>query len=73
MDTNKISKTTKKMAPSVEYLNSPETSALGLPFSEAVRIGNMLYVSGQLGNIPGTMQLAPGGIRGETKQSIENI
>jgi len=73
MDTNKISKTTKKMAPSVEYLTSPETSALGLPFSEEVRIGNMLYVSGQLGNIPGTMQLAPGGIRGETKQSIENI
>ena len=41
--------------------------------SEAVRVGNMLYLSGKLGTLPGKRQLAPGGIQGETKQALENI
>jgi reactive intermediate/imine deaminase len=45
----------------------------GLPFSDAVRVGNMLYLSGKIGNIPGTRDLAEGGIAGETRQSLENI
>jgi 2-iminobutanoate/2-iminopropanoate deaminase len=44
-----------------------------LPFSDAVRVGDMLYLSGKLGNIPGTSQLAEGGIGGETRQTLENI
>lgn len=44
-----------------------------LPFSDAVRVGNMLYLSGKLGNFPGTRDLAPGGIAGETRQTLENI
>jgi reactive intermediate/imine deaminase len=44
-----------------------------LPFSDAVRVGNMLYLSGKLGNIPGTSQVAAGGIQGETRQTMENI
>jgi len=44
-----------------------------LPFSDAVRVGNMLYLSGKLGNIPGTRNLAEGGIAGETRQALENI
>ena len=44
-----------------------------LPFSDAVRVGHMLYLSGKLGNIPGTRDLAPGGIAGETRQTLENI
>jgi reactive intermediate/imine deaminase len=45
----------------------------GLPFSSAVRVGNMLYLSGQIGNTPGTRQLADTGIAGQTKQAFENI
>ncbi len=45
----------------------------GLPFSSAVRVGNMLYLSGQIGNLPGTRQLADTGIAGQTRQSLENI
>ncbi len=59
--------------PSVEYLNSPATKALGLPFSEAVRVGNMLYLAGQVGNTPGKLELVPGGIRAEAKQAMENM
>ncbi|HEV2750028.1 MAG TPA: Rid family detoxifying hydrolase [Gemmatimonadales bacterium] len=45
----------------------------GLPFSMAVRVGNMLYLSGQIGNVPGTRELADTGIAGQTRQALENI
>jgi 2-iminobutanoate/2-iminopropanoate deaminase len=45
----------------------------GLPFSSAVRVGNMLYLSGQVGALPGTRSLAAGGIEGQTRQTMENI
>jgi len=44
-----------------------------MPFSEAVRVGNMLYLSGQVGNIPGEMNVVLGGIGPETRQTMENI
>lgn len=44
-----------------------------LPFSSAVRVGNMVYLSGQIGNVPGTMRLVEGGIAAETRQTMENI
>ncbi|TDJ36421.1 MAG: RidA family protein [Gammaproteobacteria bacterium] len=57
----------------VAYLASERAKSLNLPFSEAVRVGNMLYLSGQLGNLPGTMDLAAGGIEGQTRQVMTNI
>lgn len=42
------------------------------PFSEVVRVGGMLYLSGQLGT-DSTGKLAPGGIQAETRQALENI
>lgn len=60
-------------AHAAEYLLSEQAKSLNLPFSEAVRVGDMLYLSGQLGILPGTTDLAPGGIEGETRQAMENI
>jgi reactive intermediate/imine deaminase len=57
----------------VAYLASERAKSLNLPFSEAVRVGDMLYLSGQLGNLPGTMDLAEGGIEGQTRQIMANI
>jgi reactive intermediate/imine deaminase len=57
----------------VEYLQAPGTEDLGLPFSSAVRVGDTLYLSGAIGVMPGTMDLAEGGIQGETRQTMENI
>jgi reactive intermediate/imine deaminase len=57
----------------LEYLNPTPESAKAWPFSDAVRVGDLLFVSGKLGNVPGTMDLAPGGIQGETRQTMENI
>ena len=56
-----------------EYLNSPANNDLNLPFSEGVRVNNTLYMSGQLGNLPGKHELVPGGIAPETRQALENI
>jgi 2-iminobutanoate/2-iminopropanoate deaminase len=53
----------------VHYPSSPAT----LPFSEAVRDGDLLFVSGQIGNRPGTLELAPGGMRAEAAQALENV
>ncbi len=44
-----------------------------LPFSSAVRVGDMLYLSGQIGLKPGTLQLVEGGAGAETRQTLENI
>ena len=33
----------------------------------------MLYLSGVLGNLPATLTLAPGGMPGEARQTMENI
>jgi reactive intermediate/imine deaminase len=54
----------------VEYLASGPMPG---PFSEAVRIGNVLILSGQIGLDPETGALAPGGIQAETRQTLENI
>lgn len=43
-----------------------------LPLSEAVRVGDLLFLSGKLGNMPGTMTL-PAGIAAQTRQTMENI
>lgn len=45
----------------------------GIPFSPVVKVGNILYLSGQIGNVPGTRQLADTGIAGQTRQTMENI
>jgi reactive intermediate/imine deaminase len=58
---------------SIEFLSAPGAEKLALPFSEAVRVGDILYLSGQVGTIPGTTELVPGGIRAETRQTLENI
>lgn len=48
-------------------------ASLGLPFSTAVRVGNMIYLSGQIGTLPGSSRLTPGGVGPETRQTLENI
>ncbi len=43
-----------------------------LPFSQAVRVGDMLYLSGELG-IDSTGHLVAGGVGPETRQALSNI
>ncbi len=57
----------------MQHFQTPENKALGLPFSAAVRVGDMVYLSGALGNLPGTLTLAEGGMAGQARQTMENI
>jgi 2-iminobutanoate/2-iminopropanoate deaminase len=57
----------------VHFYTSPEAAPAKLPFSQAVRVGDILYLSGALGNAPGTRNVVPGGIEAETRRTMENI
>ena len=52
---------------------SDATRAANLPFSDAVQVGDTLYVSGHLGHLPGVMQVVPGGIAAESRQTLDNL
>lgn len=60
-------------SPAPAFLNSGRVLGGSLPFSEAVRYGDTLYLSGQIGIRPGSMELVPGGLRAEAAQAIANI
>ena len=47
-------------------------AAIG-PYSQAIKVGDFLYCSGQVPLIPETGELVVGGIVEQTKQSMENL
>jgi len=55
-----------------EMLQVPGTVP-GMPFSPAVRVGNVIYLSGSIGAPLGSKELVPGGVRAETRQVLANI
>ena len=55
----------------IEYLEPPTIP--NLPVYGAVRVNNMLYLSGSIGLDPQTGKLVPGGVEAEAKQVMENI
>jgi len=57
--------------PVVEHYGKPALNGQALPFSEAVRVGDTLYLSGQLG-IAADGKL-PAGIEAQTKQALDNV
>jgi reactive intermediate/imine deaminase len=63
----------EKSATGPQYFPMPFTGGAPLPFSEAVQAGDTLYVSGQVGVLPGTMTLVAGGIGSEGRQALDNL
>ncbi|GAB6947337.1 RidA family protein [Vulcanisaeta sp. JCM 16161] len=43
------------------------------PYSQAVKVGNTLFVSGQIPIDPSTGQLVKGGVKEQTERVLENI
>ncbi len=43
------------------------------PYSQAVRIGNWLFVSGQIGFDPASGELVSGGVVAETERVLQNL
>ncbi len=54
----------------LEFL--PDPSPPVGPFSRAVRVGDLLFLAGQIGT-DASGRLVPGGIQAETRQTLENI
>jgi len=50
--------------------NAPQ--AIG-PYSQAVEVNGILYISGQVPLVPDTMQIVNGGIQEQTRQVLKNI
>ena len=58
-------------AEQVTFLNKGSKSTS--PFSEAVKVGDTLYLAGKLGVDPSTGKLPAGGIKAEAHQALKNI
>ena len=52
---------------------SHEVKKQNAPFSDAVEVGNLLFLAGQVGMDHTSRTLVTGGIQAETQQAIENI
>ena len=61
------------MSDPVERFNSGRVVPASLPFPEGTAVGPLVFLSGQLGNAPGTLTLVDGGIAAEARQALENV
>jgi reactive intermediate/imine deaminase len=57
--------------PAVEHFGRPALNGQRLPFSDAVRVGDILYLSGQIGI--GADGKLPDGIDAQTRQAMDNV
>jgi 2-iminobutanoate/2-iminopropanoate deaminase len=58
--------------PNKQVINRPDARPGGV-LSPAVRVGNVIFLSGVMGTKPGGGGLADGGIEGQTRQALENV
>ena len=54
----------------ISTINAP--AAIG-PYSQAIRVGNLVYTSGQIPIDPATGNFVEGGIKEQTRQSLTNV
>ena len=50
--------------------NAPK--AIG-PYSQAIKAGTLLFVSGQVPFVPETMEIVEGDVKDQTRQSLKNV
>jgi 2-iminobutanoate/2-iminopropanoate deaminase len=56
-----------------QVIHTPDVPPARVPLSQGIKVGEWIFVSGQLGNEPRTGKLAAGGIGPETRQVCENL
>jgi 2-iminobutanoate/2-iminopropanoate deaminase len=56
----------------VQTLSLPGNHAIG-PYSDAVKVGNLVFASGRIGLRNADMQLVDGGVSEQTQQCLANI
>jgi reactive intermediate/imine deaminase len=56
-----------------EPVHTPKAPAAIGPYSQAVRAGNTIYLSGQIPLDPKTMELVKGDVRAQARQVFDNL
>ena len=56
-----------------QVIHTDKVPPARVPLSQAIKAGEWIFASGQLGNDPRTGRLAEGGIAAETRQVCENL
>ena len=56
-----------------QVIHTDKVPPARVPLSQAIKAGEWIFASGQLGNDPRTGRLAEGGIGPETRQVLENL
>lgn len=59
--------------PSKEIIASEKAPKAIGPYTVANRFGDLIFTAGQLGLDPATMELVPGGVDAEARQSLTNV
>jgi 2-iminobutanoate/2-iminopropanoate deaminase len=59
--------------PKKEIIRSEKAPKAIGPYHVAIRFGDLIFTAGQAGLVPETMELAPGGIAAETRQTLTNL
>lgn len=56
-----------------EAISTDHAPAAAGPYSQAIKAGRTIYLSGQLGVIPGTKDFAANDVTGQTEQALKNL
>lgn len=56
-----------------QIISTPHAPAAIGPYSQAVRAGDMVYLSGQIPLDPATMELVSGGIEAQARRVMDNL
>ena len=56
-----------------EVISTPKAPAAIGPYSQAIKVGNLVYTSGQIPIDPATGSFVEGGIKKQTRQSLLNV
>lgn len=56
-----------------EIISTTKAPAAIGPYSQAVKLGNMIYTSGMLPLVPDTMQIVEGDVQQQARQALENL
>ncbi|MDR1774114.1 MAG: RidA family protein [Clostridioides sp.] len=57
----------------LEVINTNNAPAAIGPYSQAIKAGNLLFISGQVPIVPETGLVVEGGIKEQTTQSLKNL
>lgn len=56
-----------------QKIETDKASKVVGPYSQAIKLGSLIFCSGQIGINPSTNNLVEGGIEEQTKQTLENL